>query len=61
MFEMTNYMVRAISDGIEGYGAIFYAVEGDNEADIDSRIKEISKFAKSMVQNMEMKRWTILR
>ena len=43
MFEMTNYMVRAISDGIEGYGAIFYAVEGDNEADIDSRIKEISE------------------
>lgn len=43
MFEMTNYMVKAIADGIEGYGAIFYAVEADDETDIDSRIKEISE------------------
>jgi len=43
MFEMTNYMVKAISGGIEGYGAIFYAVEGDSEADIDNRLKEISE------------------
>ncbi|MFZ7121184.1 MAG: FAD-binding oxidoreductase [Eubacteriaceae bacterium] len=42
MFEMTNYMVKPISDGIEGYGAMFFSVEGDYEEDIDSRIQNIS-------------------
>jgi glycolate oxidase len=41
MFELTNYMVAAIAQGMEGYGAIFYAVEGDNEAEIDIRLGEI--------------------
>lgn len=41
MFELTNYMVAAIAKGIEGYGAIFYAVEGDDEAEIDIKLNEI--------------------
>jgi len=41
MFEMGNYMVKAIAGGIQGYGAIFYAIESDSQEDIDIRMKEI--------------------
>lgn len=43
MFKMDNYMIRPISGGMKGYGAIFYAFEADSEEEIDIRIREISE------------------
>ena len=43
MFELSNYMVKAISQGIEGYGAIFYAVEGDSQEEIEIKLAEINE------------------
>jgi glycolate oxidase len=43
MFEMANHMVRAMAGDMHGYGALFMAVEGDSEADVDLRLKEIEK------------------
>jgi len=43
MFQMTQYMVKAIADGMPGFGAMFFAVEGDYDDDIDARIRRISE------------------
>lgn len=41
MFELANHMVHAMAGDIHGYGALFMAVDGDSEEDVDVRLKEI--------------------
>lgn len=43
MFRMDNYMVKAVSNGAEGYGAYCFACEGDDLDDIDRRIQVITE------------------
>jgi len=43
MFQMVNFMVARMSGDMRGYGALFFAVDGDSEEDVDRRIKEIGK------------------
>lgn len=43
MFRMDNYMVKAIADGAEGFGAYFFACEGDDPEDVERRIQVISE------------------
>ncbi len=43
MFEMTNLLVQAMSAGVEGYGAIYISLDGDDEEELAVRLRQIDQ------------------